>query len=191
MCFYETDGGRIDRAHHQGKAHQALFETLAFDNAVKLVMEMVDLRDTLVIVTSVHAQGMGFIGYSSRDNPVLGLNDVQLGEDGLPFTSLRYASGPGGILQEMSYAENGTRRNLTDVNTADPNFIQSSSVPTTSGNHGGQDVPVYAAGPMAHMFHRAHEQTYVAHVARLATCLGEYEGDCSRKPQGRKSRKRP
>ncbi|XP_072049663.1 alkaline phosphatase-like isoform X2 [Amphiura filiformis] len=187
--FLFVGGGQIDDAHHYGKAQKALFETLAFDAAVDLVMEMVDLRDTLVIVTSTYAQALAYTGYSSRDNPILGLSDFENGADSLPFTTLQYSTGPGGILEAESLTLNGTRRNLTDENTAHPDFVQSASVPKTYSNNGGQDVPVYAAGPMAHMFHRTHEQTYVAHVARMAACLGEYEGDCSRTPQGRKNRK--
>ncbi|XP_072016314.1 uncharacterized protein [Amphiura filiformis] len=182
--------GQIDSAHHEGKAQKALFETLAFDAAVQKVLDMVDLRDTLVIVTSTYAQALSYVGHSSRDNPILGLNDNESGDDSLPFTTLQYSIGPGGILELTSWAENGTRRNLTDEKTAHPDFVQSASVPKSSSNHGGQDVPVYAAGPMAHMFHRTHEQTYVAHVARMAACLGEYEGDCSRSPRTMKSRKK-
>ena len=32
---------------------------------------------------------------------------------------------------------------------ADPDFIQPALIPTPYANHGGQDVPVYAIGPMS------------------------------------------
>lgn len=33
-------------------------------------------------------------------------------------------------------------------------------------------------GPMAHLFHRVHEQSYVAHVMAYAACIGPYATDC-------------
>ena len=42
--------------------------------------------------------------------------------------------------------------------------------------HGGEDVAVYAKGPMAHMFYGTQEQSHIAHVAALATCIGQYRG---------------
>lgn len=35
-------------------------------------------------------------------------------------------------------------------------------------------------GPMAHLFHRVHEQSYVAHVMGYAACIGPYKDDCAR-----------
>ncbi|XP_072017444.1 alkaline phosphatase-like [Amphiura filiformis] len=190
--FLMVEGGQIDDAHHEGTAVKALYDTVAFDAAVQAVVEMVDLRDTLVIVTSDHAQALSFTGYSSRaafwqGNTILGFTDG-LDEDELPFTSLQYSTGPGGIQEAESLAENGTRRNLF-FEEGGPDFVYSAGVPKSSSNHAGQDVPVYAAGPMSFMFHRTHEQNYVAHVARMAACLGEYEGDCNRTPRGKKFRK--
>lgn len=43
--------------------------------------------------------------------------------------------------------------------------------------HGGQDVGIFAIGPMAHLFHGVHEQTYVNHVMRYAACL-DYKEHC-------------
>lgn len=31
---------------------------------------------------------------------------------------------------------------------------------------------------MAHLFHRVHEQSYVAHVMAYAACIGPYATDC-------------
>ncbi|XP_072033392.1 alkaline phosphatase-like [Amphiura filiformis] len=191
--FLMVEGGQIDDAHHEGTAAKALYDTVAFDHAVGAVLEMVDLRDTLVIVTSDHAQALSFTGYGARQDSILGPstdNDGEFASDenDLPFTKLQYSIGPGGILEAESLAENGTRRNLTEEEGG-PDFVYSAGVPKSSSNHAGQDVPVYAVGPMAFMFHRTHEQNYVAHVARMAACLGEYEGNCNRSPRGKKSRK--
>lgn len=59
----------------------------------------------------------------------------------------------------------------------DEDYEQPALVPLSSETHGGQDVAIYARGPMAHLFHGVHEQNYVAHVMMYAACLGEYQQD--------------
>ncbi len=46
--------------------------------------------------------------------------------------------------------------------------------------HSGADVNVYAHGPMSHLFHGVHEQTYVAHAMMYAACIGPNKGNCDR-----------
>ena len=46
--------------------------------------------------------------------------------------------------------------------------------------HGGEDVAIYATGPMSHLFYGVHEQSYVAHVMAYAACIGEFMGKCPR-----------
>ena len=40
--------------------------------------------------------------------------------------------------------------------------------------HGGDDVGIFARGPMSHLFRGVVEQHYVAHVMAYASCVGEY-----------------
>ena len=47
-------------------------------------------------------------------------------------------------------------------------------IPRESETHAGEDVGIYAQGPMAHLFHGTHEQSYIAHVAMYALCVGPY-----------------
>ena len=42
-----------------------------------------------------------------------------------------------------------------------------------SETHAGEDVPVYATGPMSHLLHGTREGNYVAHVMMYASCIGE------------------
>ncbi|KAJ8320734.1 hypothetical protein KUTeg_002321 [Tegillarca granosa] len=94
--------------------------------------------------------------------------------DGKPFTTLLYANGPGGI--------NGAdRENLTGVNTDNDNLVFQAAVPLDSETHGGEDVAIYARGPMSHLFQGVKEQHYVAHVMAYASCVGEYRQnkDCA------------
>jgi len=44
----------------------------------------------------------------------------------------------------------------------------------SSETHGGEDVPIYARGPMSHLFHGVQEQSYIAHVMAYASCVGRY-----------------
>lgn len=56
-------GGRIDHAHHRTLARLAIDETLEFHKTVETVSGLVDLDDTLVLVTSDHSHTMTVGGY--------------------------------------------------------------------------------------------------------------------------------
>ena len=47
--------------------------------------------------------------------------------------------------------------------------------------HGGEDVGVWARGPMAHLLHATHDQTYLPYVMAYASCVGIYADprDCA------------
>ena len=45
--FVMIEAGRIDAAHHNGKATTALSETVAFDKAIEEVMKLVNTSETL------------------------------------------------------------------------------------------------------------------------------------------------
>ena len=53
-------------------------------------------------------------------------------------------------------------------------------MPVDSESHGGEDVPIFAIGPMSHAFYGVHEQNYVGHVMQFAACVGRYANDCNR-----------
>ncbi|XP_022104185.1 alkaline phosphatase-like [Acanthaster planci] len=166
-----VEGARIDHAHHAGMAARALTDTLALEQAVIKAMELTNEEDTLVIVTADHSHTMTIGAYPTRGNPILGLYNDGIGSDGMPYTTLNYADGPGGQLEKESYNSEGRRRNLTDVDTGHKDFKQSAIVPREDESHGGEDVAIYANGPMSHLFHSVHEQNYISHVVRYAACL--------------------
>lgn len=56
----------------------------------------------------------------------------------------------------------------------DEEYMQQAAVPLDAETHGGEDVAIYAKGPMAHLFHGVKEQNYVAHVMAYAACLEPY-----------------
>nr|XP_042903137.1 alkaline phosphatase isoform X2 [Parasteatoda tepidariorum] len=176
--FLMVEGGRIDHSHHFNNAHRALVDTLAFEDAIIAALEMTRKDETLMVVTSDHSHVFVFGGYPKRGNPIFGLDDKPSDVDGLPYTTLIYANGPG-------YNQNsqGGRENLTSINTEDKNYIQQSAVPRRWDTHGGEDVPVYAEGPMSHLFRGVFEQTYVPHALAFASCIGPQKDDCERRKQ--------
>ena len=65
----------------------------------------------------------------------------------------------------------GERPDLTNVDTAHPNYLQEAAIPTVGGEtHSGEDVPIYADGPHAYLFRGTVEQNVIYHV--MANALG-------------------
>lgn len=164
-----VEGGRIDHAHHEGKANKALHEAIAFDAAIKAALELTDREDTLVLVTADHSHVMSFAGYAKRDVSILGLAGVA--RDGKPYTTLSYANGPGGVFPaapEDGPAPAVTRPDLTGVDTLDKEFRQPALTPLSSETHGGEDVAVYAWGPGQEMVRGTMDQHVIFHIAARA-----------------------
>jgi len=86
--FFQVEGGMIDFAHHRGHAAQALLETVRFSDAVNATLRMVNIDDTLVIVTSDHTHSMSFNGYSARGSSILG----KIGARDSPSSFVFYAN---------------------------------------------------------------------------------------------------
>ncbi|XP_064642696.1 alkaline phosphatase, tissue-nonspecific isozyme-like [Lineus longissimus] len=172
--FLFVEGGRIDHAHHEGIARYAIEDGIAFEAAVQAAIDLTDMRDTLIVVTADHSHTMVLSGYPSRGHPLFDITDYANGTDGMPFTSVLYGNGPG---YEITPAG---RANLTDKDTEDPHYKQQAAVPLGSETHGGEDVTIYAQGPMSHLFHGVHEQHYIAHVMGYAACVGPNQDHCTR-----------
>ena len=179
------EGGRIDHAEHEGHAAVALNETLAFNEAVKIVLANTDAKDTLVIVTADHSHTMTIAGYPKRDNPILGKvvgvdGKLTLASDGKPYTTLNFANGPGGLFPSLEKGQTATdakpagpRPDISDVDTESASFLQQAGVPLSSETHGGEDVAIYASGPMAHLFSGTVDEQYIYHVMSAASGLGK------------------
>jgi alkaline phosphatase len=185
-----VEAGRIDHAHHSGNAHGALGDTIALSDAVRVARARVSPAETLVVVTSDHGHVLGMGGYATRGNPILGLvveNDERgrpretPARDalGLPYTTLGYLNGPGytgasDVLPEgpkrltpsptRQHGVTRGRPDLSQVDTTAPDYVQEAAVPLASETHSGEDVPVYAGGPGAELFHGVQEQSYVYHA---------------------------
>jgi alkaline phosphatase len=104
---------------------------------------------------------------------------------GLPYTTLSYANGPGysGASadqpagahayphqpcdrsgQHCGFKGAQGRPDLSEVDTTAPDYLQEATVPFGTETHAGEDVPVYATGPGAALFHGVQEQSYFYHA---------------------------
>lgn len=164
-----VEGGRIDHGHHEVNAARALEDVDAFDQAIKAAMEMTDVKETLIVVTADHSHTLTIAGYPKRNNPILGKsilpvsNEPNRGTDGMPYTTLSYANGQSACRQDGDELD-CTRRDLTDVDTTDPDFRQPVLVPLFSETHAGEDVAVFARGPGAHLVSGVMEQNEIFHI---------------------------
>ena len=173
--FLHVEAGRIDHAHHAGNARRALLDTIELSNAVRRTVEQLQaagqLDNTLIIVTADHSHVFTIAGYPSRGNNILGLVQEVPAKDGaplapsrdangLPFTTLGYANGPG--------YRKGVRPDLTRIDTSALDFLQEAAIPLASETHAGEDVAIYASGPRAHLVRGTMEQNWIFHVMREA-----------------------
>ena len=174
--FLHVEAGRIDHAHHAGNAKRALLEVIELARAVRKAREMTDPTDTLIIVTADHSHVFTMAGYPHRGNDILGLvaevpekdgEEKGLKKDklGLPYTTLGYANGPG---WRSPAADGGKRPDLVQVDTHADDYLPEATVPLESETHGGEDVAIFATGPMAHLIHGSMEQNWIYHVMRRA-----------------------
>ena len=167
-----VEGGRIDHGSHNGNAYRTLSDAVALNEAVKTIVDKVNLDETLVIVTGDHSHTLTIAGYAKRGNPILGISvgvdgKARLGNDGKPYTTVGFANGPGGAIPLTE------RPALTMEQATAPDFIQSALVPLKSETHGGEDLGIYAIGPWAHLFQGTVEENYTFHVMNYASRIGE------------------
>lgn len=181
-----VEGGRIDHAHHMGNAYRALVDTIALSEAVRVAMQDTDPDDTLIVVTADHGHVMTLGGYPTRGNPILGkviANDRSTGAKrtrvekdlmGRPYTTVGYYNGGGAFgkapPQVQAQAHHGAvtpeppRRDLTEVDTTDPEFRQVVAVPLYAETHSAEDVPAFVGGPGSQLFHGVREQSDLYHA---------------------------
>ncbi|HMW22125.1 MAG TPA: alkaline phosphatase [Burkholderiaceae bacterium] len=151
--FLMVEGGRIDHALHGTNAKRALEDTIAFDEAIRRALSLVDLKNTLIVVTADHDHTMTFNGYAHKGNPILGkVTDIKQttvqktpvlakAADNLPYTALVFGNGGG--------PRKATRDDLSTVDTTDDAYLQEVGVnlgAAGSETHGGGDVMLLSTG---------------------------------------------
>lgn len=181
--FLQVEAGRVDHANHAGNLARTLADAAAFVEAVAVADELTDDRDTLILVTADHAHTLAFNGYCGRGSDILGLcmgidiasdrhtGEPNLASDDKPYTVAGYLNGGGSVfLREGGGQE---REQITEEQLADPDYMQQALIPMSGETHSGEDVPVYAKGPFAHLLDGTVEQHYLFHVMRHAAMAGE------------------
>ncbi|KAH9382387.1 hypothetical protein HPB48_008670 [Haemaphysalis longicornis] len=152
----------IDQYHHVNHAALALSETVAMSDAIEAALKLIDYRETLFLVTADHSHGFTMNGYPPRGHPILGQAGVS-NIDGRPYTTLMYNTGP---------SKSERHRVPLEAVEAD-DYQQVRNVPIKYAVHGGEDVALYAMGPMAHLVRGVLEQHVVGHIIHYAACLGD------------------
>lgn len=183
-----VEGGRIDHAHHQNHAHLALREVVELDRAVERALGMVDLDDTLIMVTADHSHSMTFNGYPDRGNDILGYANRP---DKLPYETITYANGPGFQTHRINDSSDdpshlGTWIPVETMNRSAIDYRHLSAFYLGDETHGGEDVAVFATGPGSSLVRGTFEQNYIAYVMSYAGCMGpakRFNEACSYKPR--------
>ncbi|PWE18819.1 alkaline phosphatase [Marinicauda salina] len=169
--YLMVEAGRVDHAHHATNAYRALADAQEFAQAIDRAAAMVDLDETLILVTADHGHTFTMAGYPRRGNPILGLvhppapdlsedaTPAYPARDGRPYTTLGYYTGP-----HQRPADGA----LTDAEARDPDYRQESAVPMGSEAHSGEDVIAYATGPQAHLVDGVMEQHTLFHIIEHA-----------------------
>lgn len=90
--------------------------------------------------------------------------------DNMPYSTLLYGNGPG---------FNVPRPIPTNLSIEEKNAVHGAAVPRKWATHGGEDVPVYAIGPLSStLFTGTVDQSYVPHAVAYIACLAEFKQRC-------------
>ena len=177
-----VEAGRIDHAHPGTNAYRALTDTVELAQAVKAATEMVDLSETMIVVTADHSHVFTIAGYPDRGNDILGSAGVDA--HGTPYTTLGYQNGASvdyahdhdedgdydaddhdeQPLSDYDYEPDEFGRFDPSAQMSHPDFQQQTLVELGSETHSGEDVAIYANGPYSHLFNGVKEQNYVGVV---------------------------
>lgn len=185
-----VEAGKIDLAHHYNIPYRALDDTLQLDESVDAALKIIgsdfflfnsdnfkskicyfilDLSNSLIIVTSDHASAMSYSGFATPKNlSVLGMDKYVSNIDGKPYQLLTYSSGLG----YQNYNETAAIHDYR-------NSYHKATIASTWANHAADDVPIYAIGQMSNLlFSGTFDQTYLAHAVAYAMCIFQYESRC-------------
>uniref|UniRef100_A0A1L8DJH5 alkaline phosphatase n=3 Tax=Nyssomyia neivai TaxID=330878 RepID=A0A1L8DJH5_9DIPT len=161
--FLFVEGGKIDLAHHDLELRASLDETVEFHKAIELARNMFSEEDTLIVVTADHSHAVSMAGYPNRKHDIFGYSGNA--NDNKPYFTFSYANGPG---YDTHVVEGVGRVDPRTLDTSAWNFPFPAMNPRDSETHGGEDVPVYASGPWAHLFTGTYEQNVIPHMIAYA-----------------------
>jgi len=163
--YLMIEGGRVDHAHHNGNAARALEETRMLSETVAKIASMVDLSETLILVTADHSHTFTIAGYPRRGNNILSVVVAPDAKNGEPrtdkndraYTTLGYANGRGAVSVKK-------RPDVDHKTATSQDFQQQALVRLSSETHGGEDVGLFAVGPWAHLVRGTMEQHLIYHI---------------------------
>ena len=99
------------------------------------------------------------------------LDEVELGDDGRPYTVAGYLNGPGSVIAAngtngLEMGSNGqlVRPELLPDQVKAPDYEQQALVPKLSETHSATDVAAYAQGPSSQLIFGTMEQSWIFHV---------------------------
>ncbi|WP_296651236.1 alkaline phosphatase [Paraburkholderia sp.] len=166
--FLMVEGGRIDHALHGTNAKRALDDTVAFDEAIRVALEKVDLSNTLIVVTADHDHTMTINGYSGRGNSILDISrsyrDGQPSKDadGNTYTTLVFGNGKN---------RPEVRTSVDSAEARSDGYLQEVGIKMGGETHGGGDVMLFADGADANTFKGTIDNTKVFDLMRSALGL--------------------
>ena len=168
--FLMVEGGKIDHALHDSNAKRALVDTIAFDDAIKAVLDKMaaldpGLKNTLIVVTADHDHTITMNGYPKRGNPILDI--VRNYSDGLPardadgktYTTLVFGNGPN---------RKPVRSDVDSAEAQSDDYHQETGIRLRGETHGGGDVKLFATGAGSEGFKGTMENTKVFHLMKKA-----------------------
>ena len=141
-----------------------------------MVLENIELDETLVIVTADHSHAFSVMGYPTLNNPILGYSVDQYIKKTPPekFATLVYGAGSG----IQTPANKGAPPENANKNFQGYKYPAATN--SSKGKHGGEDVLIFANGPMAHLFQGIRMQSYIGHVMQYASGTGFYRDQSDR-----------
>ncbi|TGZ57697.1 Alkaline phosphatase, partial [Temnothorax longispinosus] len=160
-----VESGKIDTAHHGNRPKLALRELYELDEAVKVALRLLNIEETLIIVTADHSHSFTMNGYPERGNDIFGFANES--SSSASYETLSYDNGPGFFYHRRTDSNNvnETWRKVEEDQTRDEPFYRHfAGKYLSSETHAGEDVGVYATGPYSHLFRGTFEQNYIAHV---------------------------
>jgi alkaline phosphatase len=126
----------------------------------------------LPYTTLGYANGPGYPGESLRyEHYDKGDECARRKAEGSGKASTLQPGGPKHFRHEPRGSRRGMRPDLRSENTEATDYLQESMMPMASETHGGEDVAIYATGPMAHLVHGVMEQNALFYVMREALGL--------------------
>ena len=165
-----VEAAHVDKAHHKNWAKKSLEEVLELELAVEAALKLVNISETLMIVTADHSHSLTINGYPRHEADILaydgGQGSQQRSDDplGRHYPSLMYSTGPG---KRLSFYDISADPRLPEAD-----FVYPATVFRESAAHGGEDVALYAIGPFSDMFHGLMDQHQIPHILSYAGNFG-------------------